>query len=115
MNATNRHDMEGGLLESLGQLFKNGARLYVYPSLNRKSGQLHTLESMPIPPHLKHLYAHLVENRFIQNIANYNPAHLTAYSGDVLDKIKAGDQSWEKSVPPPIADVIKAKKLFGCK
>lgn len=43
MNATNRHDMKGGLLESLGHL------------------------------------------------------------------------SWEKSVPPPIAEVIKAKKLFGCK
>ena len=108
-------DMEGGLLESLGQLFKNGARLYVYPSLNRKSGELHTLESMPIPSHLKHLYTHLVENRFIQNIVKYNPDHLTAYSGDVLDKIKAGDPSWEKSVPPPIAEVIKAKKLFGCK
>lgn len=108
-------DMEGGLLESLGQLFKNGARLYVYPSLNRKTGELHTLESMPIPSHLKHLYAHLVENRFVQNITNYQPAYLSAYSGDVLDKIKAGDQSWEQSVPPPIAAVIKTKKLFGCK
>jgi len=108
-------DLEGGLMESLGQLLKNGARLYVYPSQDRKSSQLHTLESMPIPPHLKHLYAHLVENRFVQNIADYNPAYLTAYSGDVLEKIKAGDSGWEQAVPPPIARVIKEKKLFGCR
>jgi hypothetical protein len=31
----------------------------------------------------------------------------------VLAKIKAGDASWEKLVPPPIAQVIKAKRLFG--
>lgn len=108
-------DMEGGLLESLGQLFKNGARLYVYPSQDRKTGQLHTLASMPLPSHLKHLYAHLVENRFVQDITDYTPAYLNAYSGDVLDKIKAGDASWQQSVPPPIAGIIQEKKLFGCR
>jgi hypothetical protein len=29
-------DLPGGLMESLGQLFKNGAKLYVYPSLDTK-------------------------------------------------------------------------------
>jgi hypothetical protein len=29
-------DLPGGLMESLGQLFKNGAKLYVYPSLDKK-------------------------------------------------------------------------------
>jgi hypothetical protein len=38
---------------------------------------------------------------------------LTVYSGDVLAKIKAGDAAWEKLVPPPIVQVIKAKRLFG--
>jgi hypothetical protein len=54
-----------------------------------------------------------VENRFVENIRNYNPDYLKIYSGDVLAKIKAGDASWEKLVPPPIAQVIKAKQLFG--
>jgi hypothetical protein len=31
----------------------------------------------------------------------------------VLDKIEAGDASWEKLVPPVIAEVIKREKLFG--
>jgi len=106
-------DLEGGLMESLGQLFKNGAKVYVYPSLDRKTGKLTTVENMEVAPHLRHLYAHLVENRFVENIRNYNPEYLSIYSRDVLEKIKAGDASWEKLVPPPIARVIKAKRLFG--
>ena len=106
-------DLEGGLMESLGQLFKNGAKVYVYPSLDRITGKLTTVENMEVAPHLRHLYAHLVENRFVENIRNYNPGYLTVYSGDVLAKIKAGDAAWEKLVPPPIVQVIKAKRLFG--
>jgi hypothetical protein len=106
-------DLPGGLMESLGQLFKNGAKLYVYPSLDRKTGKLTTVENMEVAPHLRHLYAHLVENKFIENISSYNAAHLAVYSAEVLAKIKAGDETLSKLIPPPIFDVIKAKKLFG--
>src|SRR5437867_12566681 len=56
---------EGGLLGGLGQLFKNHARLYVYPSLNLQTGHISTAANFPIAPHLWHLYAHLRENRSI--------------------------------------------------
>ena len=108
-------DLPGGLLESLGQLFKNGAKLYVYPSLDRQTGKLATVDNFDVAPNLRHLYSYLVENRFIESIEGYNPDCLSVYSGDVLEKIKAGDASWEKLVPPPIACVIKDKKLFGCR
>jgi hypothetical protein len=108
-------DLPGGLLESLGQLFKNSAKLFVYPSLDRATGKLATVENFEVAPNLRHLYSHLVENRFIQDISGYNSAYLSAYSGDVLEKIQASDTAWEKLVPPPIASVIKDKKLFGCK
>ena len=62
------NESEGGLLGGLGQLFKNPARLYVYPHLDLASGHKLTVENFPVPPHLKHLYAHLRENRFIQGI-----------------------------------------------
>jgi hypothetical protein len=81
--------------------------------LDRKTGKLTIVENLEVAPHLRHLYAHLVENRFVENIRNYNPDYLAIYSRDVLEKIKAGDASWEKLVPPPIAQVIKTKRLFG--
>jgi hypothetical protein len=105
---------EGGMLGGLGQLFKNPGRLYIYPVLNFKTGQNLTAENFPIAPQFKHLYAHLRENGFIQDIPNHNPDFLRIRSADLLEKIKAGDTSWEKSVPPQIVEVIKAKKLFGC-
>jgi len=98
--------------QSLGQLFRKGVKLYVYPSLDR-AGKLTTVENMEVAPHLKHLYAHLVENGCVEDIKTYNPNYLSIYSGDVLSKIQSGDVSWEKLVPPPIAQVIKAKRLFG--
>ena len=106
-------DLPGGLMESLGQLFKNGAKLYVYPSLDKKSGRLITVETLEVAPHLRHLYTHLVENKFIENIANYNADALKVYSSDVLAKIHAGDESLSRIIPAPIFEVIKSKRLFG--
>ncbi len=106
-------DLPGGLMESLGQLFKNGAKLYVYPSLDKKTGLLTTVENMEVAPNLRHLYKHLVENKFIDNITNYNAEVLKVYSGEVLAKIHSGDESLSKIIPAPIFNVIKAKKLFG--
>ncbi len=106
-------DLDGGLMESLGQLFKNGAKLYVYPSLDKKTGQLTTVQNLEVAPNLRHLYAHLVENKFVQDIPNYSLDGLKIYSGEVLAKIHAGDESLATLIPPQIFEVIKAKKLFG--
>ncbi|MGO8676513.1 MAG: TonB-dependent receptor [Limisphaerales bacterium] len=107
------NENEGGLLGGLGQLFRNRARLYVYPSLDLESGQVITGESFPVPPHLGHLQAYLLENRFIRSIRNYQPGLLAIRSRDVLARIQSGDSSWEPLVPKPIVDVIKRHGLFG--
>jgi len=105
-------DLPGGIMESLGQLFRKDVKLYIYPSLD-KNGKLTTVGNMEVAPHLKHLYAHLVENKFVEDIRNYTPACLSIYSGDVLKRIESGDSSWEKCVPSAVAEVIKRKRLFG--
>ena len=107
------NDKEGGLLGGLGQLFKNHARLYVYPSLNFKTGQVVTVENYPVAPKLKHLYTHLTESRSLQGLERFNRDFLPIRSRDVLHRIKSGDAGWEKLVPPPIVEVIKAQHLFG--
>ena len=107
------NESEGGLLGGLGQLFKNPARLYVYPHLELESGQLVTVDNFPIAPHLKHLYRYLAENRLIQGIPNINRDIARIRRRDVLAKIQAGDSSWESLVPPAIVEIIKQKHLFG--
>lgn len=107
------NESEGGLLGGLGQLFKNRARLYIYPHLDLETGQRLTTQNFPIPAHLKHLYAHLRENRLIQDVQNFNPELLPIRRRDVLAKIQAGDSSWEQLVPAPIVEIIKRDQLFG--
>jgi hypothetical protein len=59
------------------------------------------------------LYKHLLENRYIQAVPNFNRALVGIRRRDVLQKIKDGDASWEAMVPPPIVEVIKRDRLFG--
>ena len=115
LDEKNYTDLGGGLIESLGQLFRTGVKLYVYPWLSRETGKVMTLDTFQPAPHLSHLYAHLVTNGFIEEIKNYNPDYLSVSSSGVIEKLQSGDATWEKQVPAPIAEAIKAKKLFGCK
>lgn len=106
-------DLDGGLMESLGQLFRNGVKLYVYPWRNHETGQVFTLDTLEIPMNVRHLFTHLVENRFLEEIKNYTSDYLVINSNIVLAKLQSRDESWEQMVPQPIAEIIKTKKLFG--
>ncbi|MGC3958700.1 MAG: TonB-dependent receptor [Verrucomicrobiota bacterium] len=114
LDEKNYTDLGGGLMESLGQLFRAGVKLYVYPWLNRETGQVITLENFQPAEPIKHLYAHLLANGFIEPIRKFNPDYLAVSSGGVMEKLQQGDVAWETQVPAPIAEVIKTKKLFGC-
>ncbi len=107
-------DVPGGLLESLGQMFRRGVKLYVYPTLER-DGKMTTLQNLEVAPNLRHLYAHLVANRLVEDVRDYNRDFLATNSGAVLKQIQSGDAAWEKLVPPSLVEVIRRKKLFGCK
>jgi hypothetical protein len=107
------NENEGGLLGGLGQLFKNPARLYVYPHLDLDSGELVTAENYPVAPHLQHLYRHLLENRCIQGIRKFDRELVPIRRLEVLARLEAGDPSWESCVPPQIVEIIKRDRLFG--
>jgi len=97
----------------LGQLFKNPARLYVYPNLNLETGEVTTVENFPIAPHLRHLYAYLRENHYLVGIEPTDRAFLAIRRADILAKIRKGDAAWEGLVPPPIVARIKRDGLLG--
>jgi hypothetical protein len=107
------NESEGGLFGGLGQLFKNPTRLYVYPHWQAETARLVTAEDYPVAPHLKHLYAHLLENRFIQGIRKFNPELVRIRRREILGAIRSGSDTWEQLVPPPIVESIKRDHLFG--
>ena len=105
--------LEGGILESFGRLFKNDLRLYIYPLLDQATGELTTVDNLEVAPALRKLYGYLADNGFIKQLENVNKAYLNIFSRDALRKIKTGDPSWETMVPPEVAEVIKRRRFLG--
>jgi hypothetical protein len=106
-------DLEGGILESFGRLFKNDLKIYAYPLMEQPTGSLITAGNLRVAPHLRHLYSYLVENRLIESIRDYDEKCLSIFSRDVLKRLRAGDPAWETMVPPEVAQIVKRRKLLG--
>jgi hypothetical protein len=107
--------LDGGILESFGRLFKNDLKLYIYPLQDRKTGAMTTVDNLQVAPELRNLYRHLVEKGCIEQLDNYNPAYLSIFSRDVITQIKAGDAAWSDRVPAEVAEVIRRRGFFGYK
>jgi hypothetical protein len=131
-------NLEGGILESFGRLFRNSVKLYIYPmrqdgfdvytsagqsapnqagrapSHAFASGVLINAKNVQIADHLRNLYAHLLEAHYIDCIVGFDPSILHIFSRDVLRRIKEGDSTWEKMVPEAVVAAIKRRELFGC-
>ena len=133
-------NLDGGILESFGRLFKNLIKLYIYPM--RKSAydrycstnptacpiptlgtSLHPLATdvwvnainLQVEMHLRNLYAHLLENHYLAPIVGYDASIMEIFSRDVLKKIQTGTPGWERMLPEKAAAVIKERHLFGWK
>lgn len=123
-------DLQGGILESFGRLFRHSVRLYVYPMRTLDGDALSTDADAPVEEpftheglitagtlevaaHLRHLYAHLLENHFIEPLTGFDDALLDLPYRDVLSKIVESDPAWEDLVPPDAAAIIKQRGLFA--
>lgn len=105
-------DLEGGILEAFGRLFKNAVKIYVYP-YQEDSGQLISASDLQVASNLRHLYSYLLENHHLVSLHNYNQELLPIHSQDVLEQIRNGAHGWEKQVPPDVAQLIKQRRFFG--
>src|SRR5213594_4019422 len=106
-------NLEGGILEALGRMFKGGLKLYVYPMLDETSGKITTATQIKVAPNLRSLFQHLIDNQCIQEIGDYHPEYLRIHPPDVLTKLQSGDGSWEQMVPPEVVQMIKKREFFG--
>ncbi len=104
--------VEGGMLEGFGKLFPDNTRLYIYPELNAQK-EVADYTSVEIAPHVRYLYKHLLENRFITGIDCSDPELLKIYSREVLKMLSNGREGWEQSIPEEAVAIIKSNRLFG--
>ena len=106
-------NLEGGILEALGRMFKSGLKLYVYPMIDEPSGKIVTATQIQVAPNLRSLFQYLIDNRYIEELADYHPEYLRIYPPDAMAKIRAGDAGWERMVPPEVVQIIKEREFFG--
>jgi hypothetical protein len=106
-------DLDGGILESFGRLFKHDLKVYAYPQLDARTGALVTAGNLRVAPHLRHLYAYLFENQCIEGLRDIDERCLPVYSRDVLARLRAGDPAWRDMVPPAIARIVTERTLLG--
>lgn len=106
-------DLEGGILESFGRLFKNNLKLYIYPYLDPRTKRLVTIDEIEVPAALRRLYGYLIDRRCIVQLTDINRAYLDIRSHEVLGKIGRRSREWEAMVPPAVAAAIKERRLFG--
>src|SRR6266702_3463439 len=106
-------NLEGGILEALGRMFKNVMKLYVYPMVDETTGAILSATKVHVAPNLRALFQYLIDNCHIEEIVDYQKDFLRIYPPAVLAKLKAGDKSWEEMVPPEVAQIIKEREFFG--
>ena len=106
-------NLEGGILEALGRMFKGNLKLFVYPMVDEKTGEIITATKLQVAPNLQSLYRYLIDNKFIVEITDFNPEYLTIFPPDALAKLQSGDTGWEAMVPPEVKAIIKEREFFG--
>ncbi|MBV8416695.1 MAG: TonB-dependent receptor [Verrucomicrobia bacterium] len=130
-------NLEGGILESIGRLFNNLVKLYIYPmhinaydrycmqnpsdspttALGKSEHPLAidvwiNAINLQVQLHLRNLYAHLLENGYLVPLVDSDPSIMDIFSRDVLAKIQRGETGWDTMVPEKVAAIIKERGLF---
>lgn len=104
-------NLDGGILEAFGRLFRNDMRLYVCPRLD-KNGERVTAQTLQVADHLRHLYRHLMENDYLRDLDSIDRDLLLIGSKQVLKKIRSGDPAWSDMVPEEVVRIITERSLF---
>ncbi len=107
-------NLQGGMLEAVGRLFRYAVKLYIYP-MPLPDGSLVNADNVAVAQHLRLLYAHLLANHFIEALTDFDPGCLGIYSSRVIELIRMGDPTWKSLVPPETVDVVERHRLFGYK
>lgn len=107
-----RH-LSGGILEAFGKLFFKDLKVYLYPMMDKDSGELLTSENLKVHPRMKELYKFFKYNGKVIDVKDFDPDVLAIFSREILHLIAEGRAGWKDMLPEGIADLIKDYRLFG--
>ena len=105
--------LSGGILEAFGKLFFKDLRVYLYPMLDSKTGELINSDTLKVHPRMKELYKFFKYNGKVVDIEDFNPDILNVFSREVLRKIENDEAGWENVLPDGVAELIKEQALFN--
>ncbi len=108
-------EKNSSVLTVLSKLFGLETKLFVYPAIDDKTGEIKTITNINIDDSLMFVLLYLKENALIEDISDYNKEVIHIWSRKVLQMIQVGEPGWEKLVPSSVSKTVKKKCLFGAK
>jgi hypothetical protein len=125
-------NLEGGILEAFGVLFKDNIRIYAYPveeetferyrqqfrrgdnvSITESSNGLINVENLLVADNLRNLYKYVRENGFLETIKECNRENMKFFSRDIFDQIVQRKAGWKDNLPDSVANMIESKNLWS--
>ena len=92
-------DLEGGLLEAFGRLFRNKVRLYVYPAGDPLTGKIRNATQARVSREQQHLLNYMLDTQCVHVIKDGLEDCLFHSSASVRQMIHDGDEGWRSLVP----------------
>lgn len=104
-------NLDGGILEGLGLLFKRNFTFYIYPI--RSGSEIITAEKFEPTAPLDDIYRYLRRRGYIIDMPSYDPECLSIYASDVARLIQDKNPIWKTMVPPAVIDLIEERRFFS--
>ena len=92
-------DLEGGLLEAFGRLFKHQVHVYVYPMGDPATREVISVDKATVTPDQRPLLEYLLRTKRVRPIVACDNEFLFHTSSDVRGMIQKGDNTWQDLVP----------------
>ena len=113
LDSTNYTDLRGGLLEAMGALFQENVKIYLYPYIDARTGEVVYPDDEHFLKENKLLWQYLNAIKKILVLKSIPSKNLEIRSEHVSELIENGDDSFANYVPEKIFHHIKDNGLFG--
>lgn len=113
LDSENYTDLRGGLLESMGALFQEHVKIYLYPYIDARSGEVVYPDDDHFSKENKLLWQYLNAIKKILVLKSIAPKNLEIRSEHISELIENGDDSFANYVPEKVFQHIKNNGLFG--